>query len=454
MKNKSIGLLCAVVTLFGNAHAASTLNSIEVRPIAKDAYVYGFPLVENYRTLYSYFVDRNDPNYKGAWNQIHNSAQASDLDTSASFLGADLRAEPLVLTIPEVPTTRYFSVQFIDLYTHNFAYLGTRATRNASGKFLLAGPSWSGKTPSGVAAVIRCETDFCLVIYRTQIFNENDVDNVKAIQNGYAVQSLSAFLGKRAAAATPVNFMPPLTPSEQRTSPAFFNELNFILQFCPAVPSEKETLARFAKMGVAAKKQFDVRALPPAIRTGIDLGIADAWQLFADLKKEIDAGRVALGQLYGTRSFLKNNYVYRMAGAVIHLYGNSKEEEIELAYTQDFDGKPLDAMSANYTLRFEPGRLPPVQALWSLTMYESPSGSLVGNPSDRHSVGLATLSALRRDADGGLTIYLQRVSPGNEKESNWLPAPNGPFTVALRLYMPAPEALDGRWTPPVVKKSN
>ena len=172
----------------------------------------------------------------------------------------DLRAEPIVLTVPTIEKERYFSIQLIDAYTFNFDYIGSRATGNDGGSFLIAGPDWKGTTPKGVKKVIRSETEFVLAVYRTQLFNPGDLDNVKKVQAGYKAQTLSAFLGQPAPKAAPaIDFIKPLTPAEEKTSLQFFNILNFVLQFCPTNPSETELMARFARIGVGAGKTFDRR---------------------------------------------------------------------------------------------------------------------------------------------------------------------------------------------------
>ncbi len=157
------------------------ITTTEARAIAKEAYVYGFPLVDGYRIQFAYCVDRTNPEFKAPWNEIRNIArvftpedkavQTPNSDTPYSMLGMDLRAEPLVLTLPPVEQGRYFSVQLVDLYTFNFAYLGSRATGNEGGSFLVAGPGWAGAVPNGVKSVIRCETELALALYRTQLFN-------------------------------------------------------------------------------------------------------------------------------------------------------------------------------------------------------------------------------------------------------------------------------------------
>ena len=171
-------------------------------------------------------------------------------------------------------------------------------------------------------------------------------------------------------------------------------------------------------------------------------GMADAWADFAAVKKQIDAGEVTSADLFGTREYLKNNYLYRMAAAVLGLYGNSKEEAMYPAYYVDATGQKLNG-AHRYTLRFEPGRLPPVDAFWSLTMYEQPASLLVANPLNRYLLNSTMLEQFQRDADGGLTLLIQHESPGRDREANWLPAPKGPFSVLLRLYLPQAEALDG-----------
>ena len=295
---------------------AQDVTTAEARAIAKEAYIYGFPMVDNYRIQHAYFGDSKNAEYKGPWNTLVNiprvytpadtAIQTPNSDTPYSFAGLDLRAEPFVLTVPPIEKDRYFSIQLIDWYTFNFDYIGSRATGNDGGSFLVAGPGWKGETPKGVKKVFRSETEFVFPVYRTQLFKPADLDNVKKVQAGYKAQPLSAFLGQPAPATAPaIDFIKPLTPDEEKTSVEFFNELNFVLQFTPTVPSETELMARFAKIGVGAGKTFDASTLSPEMKTAIEQGMADAWVDFENLKKEIDAGKVTSGELFGTREYLK-----------------------------------------------------------------------------------------------------------------------------------------------------
>jgi hypothetical protein len=181
--------------------------------------------------------------------------------------------------------------------------------------------------------------------------------------------------------------------------------------------------------------------------------MADAWKAFAEYKATvIDTGKRTSADGFGTREFLKNDYLKRMASAVLGIYGNSKEEAIYPAYFTDAAGKPLDGSASRYALRIAPGQLPPVNAFWSLTMYELPASLLSANPLNRYLINSPMLPGLKKDADGGITLYVQHESPGKDKESNWLPAPTGPFFAVMRLYWPKPAALDGTWKQPPLQK--
>lgn len=441
-----------------SAEAAELITPVRARELAKEAYIYGFPLVDGYRVQYAYYVDKANPEYKGDWNIVHNTArvytpadvavQTPNSDTPYSMVGLDLRAEPMVLTVPAIEKKRYFSIQLIDEYTFNFAYIGSRATGNGAGNFLIAGPDWRGAAPAGITKVIRCETQLALAVYRTQLFGPQDLDAVKKVQAGYKATPLSVFLGQAAKPAPAIGFMKPLTPEAQKTSLDFFKVLNFVLQFCPTVLSEKALMLRFGRIDVGAGKTFDASKLSPEIRDALQAGMADAWAEYARFKKEkVDTGKVTSGDLFGTREYLKNNYLYRMAGAVIGIYGNSKEEAMYPFFSTGSDGKPLDG-SKRYTIRFAPGQLPPANAFWSLTMYKLPESLLVENPIDRYLLNSPMLPQLTKDADGGYTFYVQSDSPGKDKEANWLPAPQGPFMVVCRIYWPSDAALAGKWKQP------
>ena len=434
----------------------------EARAIAKDAYIYGYPMVDNLRVQYAYFTDEADPEYKAPYNTLFNiprvftpddkAIQTPNSDTPYSWIGLDLRAEPIVFTVPAIARERYWSLQLIDLYTHNFDYLGTRATGNGGGSYMIAGPSWQGETPRGITKVIRSETNIASAQFRTQLFNPGDLENVKRVQSQYLVQPLSAFLGGEAPPPAPaIDFPKPLPAAEQRHSLAILRSLNFGLQYAPIHPSETRLMERFARINVGAGRTFEVDSLTPEMKNAMELGIADAWVEFKGAMQQVIAGTLNAGDLFGTRDYLKNNYLYRMVAAVNGVYGNTKQEAMYPVYYTDSRGEPLSG-ARRYTLGFALGQEPPVEAFWSLTMYGEPDKWLVANPINRYLINSAMLSQFGRDADGGLTFHVQNASPGPDKESNWLPAPAGPFSLIMRLYFPKADALDGRWVAPALTR--
>ncbi len=414
-------------------------------------------LVDNYRVQYAYYIDKNSVGYKAPWDHITNihnvytladtTVQTPNSDTPYSWAGLDLRAEPIVLSVPKIEPNRYYSIQLTDAYTFNFDYAGTRTTGNDAGSFMVVGPGWKGETPKGIKKVFRSDTDFISAIYRTQLFNPADIDNVIKIQDGYKVQTLSKYLGTKAPAAAPtVDWIKPLTRDAQATNLEFFNIMNFVLTYCPTVPSEAALRERFSRIGVAGGMTFDPARLSPEMKTAIEQGRADAWQAFEGGVKELIEGKITSGDVFGSREFLKDNYLYLWIGT-IGIYGNAKEEAMYPVYRADSEGKALSGAN-RYTLHFAADKYPPVHAFWSLTMYDLPQSLLVANPINRYLINSPMLPQMKKDADGGLTIYIQNESPGKDKESNWLPAPKGAFTTYMRLYWPKKAALDGSWTAP------
>ena len=447
---------------FSSSIAKSTVTPEEARMIAKEAYIYANPIVDNYRIMYTSFLDVKNADYKGPWNQVINvprvytyedrTVQTPNSDTPYSWLGLDLRNEPMVITVPPIEKDRYFSIQLIDMYTHIFSYIGSRTTGNEGGTYMIAGPDWKGEVPEGITKIIRTETQLAVGIYRTQLFNPEDLANVKKIMEGYKAEPLSSYLGQLAPKiSSNIEFIKPLTVEEIKDSLKVFSQLNFALQFCPTHPSEKELMERFAKLDIGAGKTFDINRFSPEIQKAIGEGIKDAWGAFMDVKKSAEEGKITSADIFGPREFLKNNYTYRMAAAVLGIWGNSAEEAIYPSYYSDAEGKPLDG-SNKYTIHFDADKLPPVNSFWSLTMYKLPESLLGENPLNRYLVNSTMMDQFKRDPDGGLTIYVQNESPGSDKEANWLPAPKGPFSVVVRLYWPKKEALDGSWKQPKMQR--
>lgn len=453
----------------------STLTPQEARLIAKDAFIYAYPMVDSYRILFSFFLWPNNDEYKGPLNELLGEArlftpsattiQTPNADTPYCVVGADLRAEPLVLTVPVIDPERYYSIQLIDTYTHNFEYVGTRTTGNGGGKYLLAGPDWTGQTPADITAVIRSETNLALALYRTQLFDSDDLETVEnIIENGYKAQSLSQFTNTEPPAEiSTVKYPRPVRLDGGKTSPRIFSLLNFLLTtFCATHESETELMARFAKLNMGPNLTFDPTEFSVELKQAVEQGVKDGWEAYLALKNnKLDTREVTAADLFGTREHLRqtgNIYLYRMAGAILGIWGNSIEEAMYPSYYNDSDGNELNASGdTSYILRFEPGGLPPADAFWSATMYNLPEQLLVENARDRYLINSSMLdnNELVLDKDGGLTLYIQHAGPTEDKKKrNWLPAPDKRFFISLRLYLPQQEAINGTWQTPPLKRVN
>lgn len=460
MIGKPTRLLLASLSILMStgAWADFTATPSEARAIAKEAYLYGYPVVEMYKTLYTQAVDKGGVNFKAPFNHIGNTAQVftpkdttlatPNPDTPYSFVWMDLRSEPLVLTLPKIEDNRYYSVQLVDLYTQNIAYLGTRSTGNNGGHYMIAGPDWKGQQPVDVDRVVYSESNIAYALYRTQLLDEKDLNKVKQIQNGYKVQSLSSYVKQAAPAKAPkIDWPKPLASMSE--GPQLFRYLNFMLAFAAPQDNEKDLLARFATIGIAPGAPFKVNQLSAEQRKALEDGIADAKAEFATFKKDkLDTQQIATGDLFGSRDHLKNNYLYRYAGAQVGLFGNSADEATYFNYVVDSEGKPANGARHSYTVHFAKDQLPPADAFWSLTLYDAKTKLLVPNHKKRYVINSRMLPNLKLDADGGLTLALQHHEPPKAEQSNWLPAPPGPFYAVLRMYLPKPEANNGQWKLP------
>jgi hypothetical protein len=438
----------------------------EVKKIAEDGFVYGLPVVMNYAIQYDFVIDKNSGQWKAPFNQINNehrvftdedtSVPTPNSDTPYSMLWLDLRAEPMVISVPAVEKTRYYSVQLCDGNTYNYGYIGNRATGNEAGDYLVAGPHWQGDTPAGIKKVFHSSTDLGLTIFRTQLFGPGDMPNVERVQAGYKVQPLSAFLKQPAPAAAPDVQWPKIDKDLVKTE--FFEYLDFALQFAPPQENEKEIRARLATIGVGPGKKFDFKQLSAEHKAAILIGMKEG-------SKKVDEAAAAAGKrvngwqvsgLPGDSAHYNGDWLKRAAAAKAGIYGNSPEEAMYPFTRNDGTGQELDGSKHAYTLTFPKGQLPPVSSFWSVTMYDGKTQLLIKNPINRYLLNSPMLSRMKKNADGSVTLYVRKDSPGKDKESNWLPAPDGPIYMVMRLYWPKTEPPsilppgEGTWPPPAL----
>ncbi|GLZ85004.1 lipoprotein [Metapseudomonas resinovorans] len=444
------GLACPGWLLAASQTEATTPE--EFRAIAREAWLYAYPMLMHYQTLQKQALDPNAREYVGGFGRFRHYSElftpanrdivTPNNDTPYSWAWLDLRAEPQVLSVPAVHEGRYYVHQLVDLYTHNFAYVGVLSTGREAGNYLIAGPDWQGEAPPGIRQVLRSETEIVMVLGRTGLEGKADLEQVRAIQQDYRLQPLHQYVGTSAPAAAPaIAWLH--WDARQGLGSAFIGHLNQLLTLCPVHPSEQVLRQRFARIGIVPGQAFDAAALNPAQRQALLAGIQDAQ---AEMKATSAKVRGTHG-LFGTREALHNNYLNRALAAALGIYGNSVEEAYYTGARLDGRGQPLQG-GQRYRLHFAADALPPASEFWSLTLYDLPDRQLVANAIDRYC--LSSRDELQRDADGGLTFWVQSDAP--VARDNWLPAPRqGPFTLVLRLYGPSKEVVAHGWAMPQVE---
>lgn len=473
-------ILCGIIVLgFSSCGSSDNINvqdktkdashnelpSIDdIKAIAEEGFIYGLPIVMNYQVMYEYAINRTSGQFKTPFNQIKNEARVftykdiaivtPNSDTPYSMMFMDLRAEPLVLSVPAVEKQRYYSVMLTDGNTFNYGYIGTRATGNDPGNYMVVGPDWQGEKPPGIKKIFRSSTQFSAAAYRTQLFNSSDMPNVIKVQSGYKVRPLSAYLHESAPPIpSSINF-PKINKEMFKTN--FFEYLDFALRFAPPGPEEFAIRTKLAQIGVGPGKILNFKDLTREHKKAIALGMKAGEEkikeyLAANLKK-INGWTVA--SAFGDREFYNGNWLLRAVAATAGIYGNDAVEAVYPVTRTLPNGEMLDGSKNKYTLTFIKDQYPPVNAFWSVTIYDGETQLLIKNPIDRYLINSPMLPELKKNDDGSLTIYIQKDSPGTDNESNWLPAPNGPIYLVMRLYWPKTEPPsilppgEGSWQPP------
>lgn len=441
----------------------------ETREIAEQGYIYGLPIVMNYATMIEFAVNKNDDQFKAPFNTIFNdtkvftykdtSVVTPNSDTPYSMVWFDLRTEPMVVSVPDVDPKRYYSAEFIDGNLYNYGYVGSRTTGSQAGDYLVLPPDWEGETPEGFDGVFQSSTPFGLTIFRTQLFSPEDMPNVAKVQKGYKVQPLSEFLGEKPPEQAPkIDFVP---ASSKDIKENFWKYLDAALEFIPEDNLNKPILDELARIGIGPNAKFSYEEMPQENQAALQEGMKSGDKKIAEnLKtgaKTINAWQV--GVFFGNKEAIADDWLKRATGAKAGIYGNDAEEATYPAATHDNNGDALDGSKGKYTLTFEKDNLPPVNAFWSVTIYDAKNQLLVKNPINRYLINSPMLPDLKKNPDGSITLYIQHESPGKDKEANWLPAPDGPIYLVMRLYWPKTEAPsilppgEGTWQPPAVKKT-
>lgn len=405
----------------------------------------------NYRTMYKQAIEGDHA--FGKWLHLGTSSSAdTDIvtpnnDTPYSYAWVDLRAEPWVLTMPGIEANRYYTSQWDDLWGFVLDNPGSVLDGNNGISVLLTAPDWKGQIPPGIARVIKGESDILGTLTRTQLLaTEGGIDRVRQIQQQYQLRPLSTFQNTASPAAAPAVQWPVWTEGDEQSA-KFWDYVAFLLTFITPNPADQPMYDKLASLGITRDQPWNQASLDSSVRDALAGGVTDGQ---AQLKK-LSQGDVHSEDLFKNRAGLGTDYTSRALGVYMGIFGNVAQQAVYYTLPSDSTGAALDGGKGSYMITFPPGKQPPVKYFWSFTMYKVPERLLVANPIDRYSIGSST-PGTTKNPDGSTTVYFSAKSPGQDKESNWLPAPDGPFWVVLRTYGPEQAILDKTWQPPKVDR--
>ena len=436
----------------------------EAEQIAAAGFIYGFPLLIMSRTADQLTAVEAPRGFQAPWNQFAHSAEligpsfkavaAMSTDVLYTLGWVDLSAGPVVVSVPE-SKGRYYALEAIDGWMNEFATIGTRTTGTGAGNYVFVGPGWQGSLPAGLKK-FSVPTNLLWLGGQTQVNGPQDVAAANALQRQFKLTPLSAWgTAYTPPASVPIrnkdiSRLPPTLQVKAMSAATFFGDLAALMQANPPVAADAPVVAQLARIGVAPGKPFDWNALNPELQRAIEAGAKSGFsQIEAAALKQDGSVRVNgwviaydLGE-YGTNYFLRAASAYVGAGAA-----GPKDQLFPLSRV-DGQGNAYDGRF-NYVLRLSKEQIPPVNAFWSLTLYDEQM-YMVQNPIGRQALA-SHQDKLKVNADGSLDLYIQKAPPPADQQANWLPAPDGPFVLMLRLWWPQQRALDRSWMPPPVQK--
>lgn len=453
----SIVVFAILLTAYNNGSAnqkSSTDSNAELVKAAKDAYIFSYPMVMMYRSMYLQAIDNKGV---GMGNWLHLGVSVPDdttivtpnNDSPYSYAWVDLRTEPYVVSLPKVEEERFYTSQWNDMFGYVLDNAGSVNDGNEGVSVMLVAPDYKGELPKGIKRIIRGDSYIMGSLTRTQLMGMEDLPNVKGIQQQYKLQPLSQFLGAEAPKeASAINWMKWEEGAEFTNS--FWAFAGFVSQFMVSHTEDKAKWENLSKFGFEIGKDWDISKLDKNTLAALKQGQKEALSNLREMVTKPFDGK----KFFNTRDGMKHigdddQYVQRAMGVLVGIFGNTKDVSVYYGFQLDVNGEVPDANKSPYTLTFKAGELPNVKNFWSMTMYRLPQRWFVPNEIERYSIGSA-LKDMKYNGDGSLTLYLQANSPGADKEGNWLPSPDGPFWMVLRCYGPDQSLIEGTWPEPIL----
>ncbi len=441
--------------------SAQAVSEQETREIAREAYIYFYPLITLDVTRLQLTNMSPDSGIGGPMNSFANvrafpTAEMRvvvrpNFDTLYSSGWLDLTKEPMIVSAPNTGG-RYYMLPMLDMWSDVFAVPGKRTTGTQAGNYAVVPPGWSGRLPDGVER-ISAPTPYVWIIGRTQTNGPSDYAAVHKVQDGYKITPLSQW-GKAPGAARAIidpavdSKTPPLDQVNNMPAARYFAYAAELMKANPPHITDQPIVARMKRIGIEVGKSFDASKVDPAVKSALDAAPADGLRLMKEKLPTLALVENGWQMNTTTMGVYGTYYLKRAIVAMVGLGANLPEDAVYPLAIGDSEGKALDG-AGKYVLHFDKDQLPPVGAFWSVTMYDQ-DGFQVANPLNRFALG--DRDALKYNADGSLDLYIQRDNPGADKEQNWLPAAAGPLGITMRLYAPKPQVLEGRWVPPAIRR--
>ena len=451
---------------------AESVNGVEGVQLATQIYIYGYPLVYNLHEIDGFANNTASVPFSAPYNQFGYAREllgpetefvSPNNDTLYVLAACDVRQGPLALHVPDTGG-RYYVLQFVDAWTNNFAYIGRRATGTSEGEFLLAADGWSGEVPAAMR-LVSAPTGIFMIVGRVQVDGKADLPVVHALQDQFTITPLG--VGDGGPAPAPAGA--PNPDPRVREDLQWWERLRVALTSFPPPQADAGFIEHAARLGAtAAESPYAVpdAALAEVLVTGATAGRQKIEELVQGAGQgavngwhsamhgfDYNLDHLGLGTLDRPDWKIQDRteaYATRAAAARGGLWGNHGYEATYAMAWTDADGDPLDGTHNRYELRLSPP--PPVDAFWSLTMYDTSDFYLVANAINRYSIGDRT-AGLVTDDNGSVTIYIQREAPDNGKQSNWLPTPDGRFRPLMRMYQPRAEILTDEYILPAFTKA-
>ncbi|HSG15055.1 MAG TPA: DUF1254 domain-containing protein [Anaerolineae bacterium] len=423
------------------------------------AFKYGYPVIEMYRSRWEWHYEESSPNYNGPINQFGHTRRATHEDTfvvtpindavySRAFV--DLSDEPYVIQAPRIDD-RYWTIQHCDFYTNSFGYVGASKGDTEGGAFALVGPDWRGVLPAELTRVLVCPTPVACLLARVTVLNDDEAPAV-ALQKQFKLIPLSVWTGESSESeVTPAP--KPYRDFKSGDPLDFFTLLNWCLTENPPPPHDAGIMGLFERIGVGPGMEFEPDKLHPAVVAGLQRAIKQGLtSMIAEMPFCVPNVNGWLIPNTSRSGNFGTDYYLRLETAEIGLLANDAREALYIGCFMDEHGEPLVG-GRKYVMHFDKDQIPPVRQFWSLTMYTHPPGFLTESATNRYAIGSLT-PGLKYNSDGSVDIYIQRDSPGADKESNWLPTtpPGELFRIIQRLYNPKGQILNGLWKPPAIRR--